>query len=339
MLKNILIFDTIFNDAPQPWQLGFQDSAILQRYYDFNIYRTIFWNILITIYSILFIYLLFYLFVSSEWINKLEIINWFEQSEEKNIIILGYLFSLSDYTYEFYEHITDHFLNLNSTALVLWGSNLDSSLGRKKLTKNVRQHLVLPHLYESILVGLLLSDGGINKSKTNKLMRIAFVQSFTIHFHYFMHVYFSLSFIFSSLPYLRIQYKKGIKNSSLYIISMGLPFIHNLCLQFIDIKGNKVIPKNINELLTPIALAHWIMGDGEARYFGLRLCTDSFSIPEVVSLINVLLIRYKIKSTLFMKNTPNGKKPRIVINSQELKKLSIIVAPYIIPQMQYKIKI
>ena len=27
MLQNILIFKSIFNDAPQPWQLGFQDSA------------------------------------------------------------------------------------------------------------------------------------------------------------------------------------------------------------------------------------------------------------------------------------------------------------------------
>src|SRR6202020_1284886 len=27
MLQNISIFNTIFNDAPQPWQLGFQDSA------------------------------------------------------------------------------------------------------------------------------------------------------------------------------------------------------------------------------------------------------------------------------------------------------------------------
>jgi cytochrome c oxidase subunit 2 len=27
MLQNISIFNTIFNDAPQPWQIGFQDSA------------------------------------------------------------------------------------------------------------------------------------------------------------------------------------------------------------------------------------------------------------------------------------------------------------------------
>ena len=27
MLQNFSIFNTIFNDAPQPWQIGFQDSA------------------------------------------------------------------------------------------------------------------------------------------------------------------------------------------------------------------------------------------------------------------------------------------------------------------------
>src|SRR5215470_4995492 len=27
MLQNISIFNTILNDAPEPWQLGFQDSA------------------------------------------------------------------------------------------------------------------------------------------------------------------------------------------------------------------------------------------------------------------------------------------------------------------------
>ena len=27
MLKNIILFSSIYNDAPQPWQLGFQDSA------------------------------------------------------------------------------------------------------------------------------------------------------------------------------------------------------------------------------------------------------------------------------------------------------------------------
>ena len=27
MLQQISLFKTVYNDAPQPWQLGFQDSA------------------------------------------------------------------------------------------------------------------------------------------------------------------------------------------------------------------------------------------------------------------------------------------------------------------------
>lgn len=69
-----------------------------------------------------------------------------------------------------------------------------------------------------------------------------------------------------------------------------------------------MIPVNqINELLTPagilirIALAFWIMGDGETNPFGLRLCTDSFSVQDVVRLIKVLIIRYNLKCSLHIK--------------------------------------
>jgi hypothetical protein len=54
------------------------------------------------------------------------------------------------------------------------------------------------------------------------------------------------------------------------------------------------------ELLTPVALAHWIQGDGKADRSGLVLCTDSFTIQEVVLLMNVLMIRYRLSCTLQM---------------------------------------
>jgi hypothetical protein len=62
--------------------------------------------------------------------------------------------------------------------------------------------------------------------------------------------------------------------------------------------GTKVVPTNIYDLLTPVALAHWIMGDGAAQAHGLIICTDSFSIEDVVRLINVLIIRYRLECTL-----------------------------------------
>jgi hypothetical protein len=42
----------------------------------------------------------------------------------------------------------------------------------------------------------------------------------------------------------------------------------------------KVIPEDIDNLLTPVALAHWIMGDGLVKSKSLVLCTDSYSIQS-----------------------------------------------------------
>ena len=53
----------------------------------------------------------------------------------------------------------------------------------------------------------------------------------------------------------------------------------------------KVIPGIISDLLTPIALAHWIMGAGTKLNKGLILCTDSYSLSDVIKLSNVLRIK------------------------------------------------
>jgi hypothetical protein len=98
----------------------------------------------------------------------------------------------------------------------------------------------------------------------------------------------------------------------------------------------KVIPNNIYELLTPIALAHWIMGDGAILNKGLVLCTDSFSLQEVVKLINVLKIKYDINSTI--QGLKNGR-PRIYILPESMPRLRDLVKPYMLNSMYYKLNI
>jgi len=48
MLKNISIFNTIFNDAPQPWQIGFQDSAAPAFTGIVELHNTIFFYLIVT---------------------------------------------------------------------------------------------------------------------------------------------------------------------------------------------------------------------------------------------------------------------------------------------------
>lgn len=97
----------------------------------------------------------------------------------------------------------------------------------------------------------------------------------------------------------------------------------------------KVIPLDIFELLTPVALAHLIMGDGSVRSHGLIICTDSYSIQDIVRLINVLIIKYRLECTLRYV-TPT--QPRIYIRERSMHLLREIVKPYMCPSMLYKLK-
>ena len=78
------------------------------------------------------------------------------------------------------------------------------------------------------------------------------------------------------------------------------------------------------------------MGDGQRREYGLVLCTDSFTLEEVVRLVNVLILRYNLKCTLHV-NKKNYN--RIYISRKSLSDLIIIIKPYIVPSMYYKLSI
>jgi hypothetical protein len=99
--------------------------------------------------------------------------------------------------------------------------------------------------------------------------------------------------------------------------------------------GKKIIPQNIYELLTPAALSHLIMGDGSAQRHGLIICTDSYSVQDVVRLINVLIVKYRLNCTLRY-HTPI--QPRIYISERSFSLLQSIVRSHMCPSMLYKIK-
>jgi hypothetical protein len=75
------------------------------------------------------------------------------------------------------------------------------------------------------------------------------------------------------------------------------------------------------------------MGDGTKHGNGLVICTDSFTICEVVTLINVLTIRYNLDCSVFNK----GGNYRIYIRSGSIPLLRTIIVPYFHSSMLYKI--
>jgi hypothetical protein len=81
--------------------------------------------------------------------------------------------------------------------------------------------------------------------------------------------------------------------------------LHSQWYTLVEGRRIKVIPGDIEGILTPRAIAYWLAGDG---YFNplqgciiakgaYGICTDSFTIAEVDRLRDSLLARFAIEST------------------------------------------
>lgn len=101
----------------------------------------------------------------------------------------------------------------------------------------------------------------------------------------------------------------------------------------------KVVPLNIQDLLSPRAIAHWIMGDA---YFTLDktviFCTESFTENEIEMLIKALEIKFQLVARKQKRISSIGTVGwRMRISKKSIEKLSNLVFPYIIPELLYKI--
>jgi ubiquinol-cytochrome c reductase cytochrome b subunit len=104
--------------------------------------------------------------------------------------------------------------------------------------------------------------------------------------------------------------------------------------------GKKIIPENITSLLenAPLALAVWVMDDGNKNHQAVFLNTQSFSLEEQKRLSQILKYIYGFNVTVNSHSRSNGVELfRIRIDTESTKRLKSIVKDYILPQFHYKI--
>lgn len=77
-----------------------------------------------------------------------------------------------------------------------------------------------------------------------------------------------------------------------------------------------------------------IMGDGAVRNEGVLICTDNFTVKEVVVLINIFIIKFGLDCTIHYDNDY----PRIYISKKSMSTLRNLVEPFFIPSMLYKLE-
>lgn len=116
--------------------------------------------------------------------------------------------------------------------------------------------------------------------------------------------------------------------------------IHHEWYKKVNNKYIKIIPKNIQSLLKPIGLTHWIMSDGYCKGNTIYICTDCYTFSEVNLLVNAIRNNFNIWTTLVKRNKNNNMVCwRIKIPNKDIHILRNIVKIFMIPEMLYKLNI
>lgn len=97
--------------------------------------------------------------------------------------------------------------------------------------------------------------------------------------------------------------------------------------------GKKIVPINIDKLLTPIGLAYWSMDDGCKLGKGFKISTNSYTKEEVELLVKVLKNKFDLNSTI---HNFGKDQYTIYIKSDSMDKFKSLVTPYFHSSMLYK---
>jgi LAGLIDADG DNA endonuclease family len=165
---------------------------------------------------------------------------------------------------------------------------------------NLKKLSSLPVELHSILIGIMLGDGGIYRSSPTANAR--FEMSLGTKYQKFAEYLGELFKEYMSNPVKSINIKGKTNNYTNYRFkTVSLPVFnqyHDMFYIFNTDKKNyvKIVPFNINELINPIVLAYLIMTDGnfDASRNRVRIYTNSYKKDEVVKLADAIMNNLKI---------------------------------------------
>lgn len=242
----------------------------------------------------------------------------------------------------------DDYITFNSRKIILYNKNelnnilvienkrFSLKIQKGILTKNLRNTIILNSFQRSVIIGILLSDGWIQKRK-NWNPRIGFKQSIK-NFEFFWDVFTQLSDLCSGYPWLTKNWKReklffGLEFNTRQLKSLNE--IYTLFHSEVNNNNKKTIKSELYDYLDFIVLSYWIMGDGAKKNKGITICTDSFSCKEIITLMNILKIKFDINSSIHKEKD----KYRIYINKIELNKILPQILPYFVKSSKYKLSL
>ncbi|RYE27645.1 MAG: hypothetical protein EOP45_00400 [Sphingobacteriaceae bacterium] len=212
-----------------------------------------------------------------------------------------------------------------------------SKYGKPRKINPFKTMVQLTQLQIDVLVGTMLGDATMERAQINHSPRLRFEQTFPMHAAYLTNLYIIFMGLVGKHPTVVTREpdsRTGSIYSTIRFSTLAFPCL-NYYFDLFHFMGKKVVPSNIVSLLTPQALAYWIMDDGEKGSYGeMILHTRSFTFADVQRLQDALAINFSLRTRLIEK-TPG--QWVIVIPIKQSMPLKDIVSPYMCRSMLYKL--
>ena len=234
-------------------------------------------------------------------------------------------------------------LNILLTFLIpFYPLGLETKSYKVKITSSQR---IGPHNIDiiSIIIGSVLGDTHLEKRLGGVGTRIIFEQSNkNVDYLMWFHNYFaSRGYCNPNKPKLHTRIKKDNKvffhfRANSYTFS-SFNWIHEMFYKF-DIERNKfikIVPLNIEDYLTPLALAIWFMDDGSKLGSGVRIATNNFTFNEVRFLCDILYKKYNLIASVHSGGKDKGFV--LYINKSSVPLFISLVKFYMQPSLYYKL--
>lgn len=337
----------IYNDAPEPWQIGFQDGASPSQEGITELHDTIFFYLVVILFGVMWM-------LSSVIVNfnntKAPIVHKYANhgtlieliwTITPALILIAIAFPSFKLLYIIDEPLiigcTIPFDIFNSCSAITLYSNNVSTL-RETISNNIKKITPIPINIQSQLVGHLLGDGNMRLNITSVNPAFMFSQGFS-NFDYTWHVYQKLSHYCSRLPsYHNYMNSKGKYFYSNQVTTRNYPCIETLYLLFYKYNGYKIVKTvtwDIIPYMNPIALAYWTIDDGSitSQRYNFNIHTEGFTFQEVYILAGMLHYLFNIHTTV--QNNKMG--PRLYIKGKSIPTFVSLVKPYYHESMIYKL--
>jgi hypothetical protein len=198
-----------------------------------------------------------------------------------------------------------------------------------------------PHNWDIIcvLVGSLLGDGRAEREKSGGV-RFLFKQ-FEVNKAYIFWLYEFFNkrgYCSNNLPVLYKDRNNLFALQGRYygLVTYRYTSILWLYKLFYNNRKKKRVPNNISDLLTPLSLAVWISDKGVKYKSGIIIRTSSFTKEDILLLIFVLKTKFNIKSIIHQ--YPSASSYFLFyIKPESIPLLKVLLEPYIIPIIRYKL--